>query len=164
MVNRREHAMKRSIITVFGFMLSMVSFLWGDPVEAGIELVQPAIVFDERSASEKKSPVRVAWANDEAMLVKIHSNGKQIYPTGNKQVPVSSGMTASGTPARKGTIAADTRRYPFGTIMYVPGYGYGQVEDRGGSIKSNKIDLFFASHKKALQWGRQQKRVSVWLR
>ncbi|MFU8780890.1 MAG: hypothetical protein ACNA71_07680, partial [Kiritimatiellia bacterium] len=41
------------------------------------------------------------------------------------------GQTASGTQARRGTIAADTRLYPFGTIMYIEGYGYGRVEDRG---------------------------------
>lgn len=72
------------------------------------------------------------------------------------------GRTASGTKARPGTIAADTRKYPFGTIMYIDGYGYGRVEDRGGAIKGQKIDLFFRSHRSALQWGRQQKRVKVW--
>jgi 3D (Asp-Asp-Asp) domain-containing protein len=42
--------------------------------------------------------------------------------------------TASGNQARPGTIAADTTIFPFGTIMFVPGYGYGRVEDRGGDI------------------------------
>src|SRR5690606_7888273 len=37
------------------------------------------------------------------------------------------GITASGTKATEGTIAADTAYYPFGTIMHVPGYGYGRV-------------------------------------
>ncbi len=27
------------------------------------------------------------------------------------------------------------------------------VEDRGGAIKGNKIDVYFSSHSKALQWG-----------
>ncbi len=73
------------------------------------------------------------------------------------------GQTASGTQARPGTIAADTRLYPFGTIMYVEGYGYGRVEDRGGAIKGQKLDLFFRTHQQALEWGRQQKSVKVWL-
>ena len=47
--------------------------------------------------------------------------------------------------------------------MYVPGYGYGRVEDRGGAIKGpDKIDVFFKSRKQALNWGRQQLRVRVW--
>jgi 3D (Asp-Asp-Asp) domain-containing protein len=73
------------------------------------------------------------------------------------------GVTASGTKARKGTIAADTRKFPFGTIMYIEGYGYGRVEDRGGAIKGNHIDLYFRTHQQALEWGKQTKRVKVWL-
>ncbi len=73
------------------------------------------------------------------------------------------GITANGTKARKGTIAADTRKYPFGTIMYIEGYGYGRVEDRGGAIKGQHIDLFFRTHKQAIEWGRQKKRIKVWL-
>lgn len=71
-------------------------------------------------------------------------------------------MTASGRTARKGTIAADTRKYPFGTIMYIDGYGWGRVEDRGGAIKGEKIDLFFPSHRQAVKWGRRTVKVKIW--
>lgn len=61
-----------------------------------------------------------------------------------------------------GTIAADTRYYPFGTRMYVPGYGWGQVEDRGGAIKGrDRIDLYFKSHQEALEWGRKKVKVTI---
>lgn len=64
-----------------------------------------------------------------------------------------------------GTIAADTAYYPFGTRMYVPGYGWGVVEDRGGAIKGpNRIDLYFSSHSQALNWGRRKVGVSVELK
>jgi len=75
------------------------------------------------------------------------------------------GRTASGARAKEGrTIAADTSRYPFGTVMYVKGYGYGRVEDRGSKMTEDKIDLFFKSHKRALQWGRRNMTVRVWMR
>jgi hypothetical protein len=61
-----------------------------------------------------------------------------------------------------GTIAADTMYYPFGTQMYVPGYGDGVVEDRGSAIKGDKrIDLYFNSHDRARQWGRQTVDVEI---
>mgnify|MGYP001072958189 FL=1 len=61
-----------------------------------------------------------------------------------------------------GTIAADTRYYPFGTRMYIPGYGWGMVEDRGGAIKGkNRLDIFYHSHAEALQWGRRNVRVII---
>ncbi|MDZ4198748.1 MAG: 3D domain-containing protein [Kiritimatiellia bacterium] len=72
------------------------------------------------------------------------------------------GMTASGTRARPGTLAADTRLFPFGTIMYIPGYGYGRVEDRGSAIVGAKLDVYFDSHSRALEWGRQTLNVKVW--
>ena len=73
------------------------------------------------------------------------------------------GLTASGTRAKKGTIAADTNIFPFGTVMYVPGYGYGRVEDRGGAISGHHIDLYYGTHKEALQWGNKKEKVKVWL-
>lgn len=72
------------------------------------------------------------------------------------------GITASGSKARPGTIAADTALYPFGTVMYIEGYGYGRVEDRGGAINGQHIDLYFKSHKQAMQWGSPKKLVKVW--
>jgi len=63
----------------------------------------------------------------------------------------------------KGTIAADTQYYPFGTQMYVPGYGWGIVEDRGGAIKGpNRIDLYYDSHSDALRWGRRKVKVQIY--
>ena len=71
------------------------------------------------------------------------------------------GLTASGSMAGKGTIAAD-KSYSFGTRMYVPGYGWGTVEDRGGAINGNHIDIYFSSHKKALKWGRKTLPVKIY--
>jgi len=63
---------------------------------------------------------------------------------------------------RPGTIAADTRVYPFGTRIYVPGWGWGVVEDRGSAIQGPAhIDLFFPSRRKALAWGSQRLTVKV---
>ncbi|MBS3732567.1 MAG: 3D domain-containing protein, partial [Desulfobacterales bacterium] len=64
---------------------------------------------------------------------------------------------------KDGTIAADTRYYPFGTHIYVPNYGYGVVEDRGGAIKGPKrLDLFYDSHSDALEWGRRHVDVKIY--
>lgn len=89
--------------------------------------------------------------------------GRPVFASGpQKGQPKVVGKTASGTRARPGTVAADTSVLPFGTVVYVEGYGWGRVEDRGGAIKGNKLDLFYRSHREALEWGRQQKQVQVW--
>ena len=72
------------------------------------------------------------------------------------------GLTSSGEWARYGTIAADTRHYPYGTVMIVPGYGRGVVQDIGGAIKGpNRIDVFFKTRRRAIKWGRQTVNVRV---
>jgi hypothetical protein len=64
--------------------------------------------------------------------------------------------------AHDGTIAADTRYYSFGTRIFVPGYGYGVVEDRGSAIKGpERLDLYFDSHRNALRWGRRKVDVRI---
>jgi len=64
--------------------------------------------------------------------------------------------------ARDGTLAADTRYYGFGTRMYIPGYGRGVVEDRGGAIKGpDRLDVYFDSQGDALRWGRRQLPVEI---
>ena len=73
------------------------------------------------------------------------------------------GITSSGVLARPGTIAADTSIYPSGTIMHIPGYGYGRVEDTGGAITGKHIDLYRPNHWFARQWGVRSKPVKVWL-
>lgn len=88
-------------------------------------------------------------------LFPVYSSG----PSKGKRKKV--GITSDGTKAKKGTIAADISKYPYGTEMYIPGYGWGVVHDRGKAIKDNHIDIFFNSHKKALQWGRKELYVTI---
>jgi hypothetical protein len=72
------------------------------------------------------------------------------------------GAPLGAASARDGTIAADTDYYPFGTRMYVPGWGWGVVSDRGGAIKGpDRIDIFYKSHRRANEWGRRRVEVTV---
>ena len=89
---------------------------------------------------------------------------RPVFASGpNKGERKKVGVTATGSKARHGTIAADTSRYPFGTRMKVPGYGKGTVEDVGSAIKGEHIDLFFKDHKDAKRWGVRTLKVTVWL-
>ncbi len=87
--------------------------------------------------------------------------GEPVYDYGSmKGRPKKIGITASGTRAKHGTIAADPRYYKMGTRLEIPGYGVGCVEDVGGAIKGRRhIDLWFPTHDAALRWGRRWLRV-----
>ena len=64
----------------------------------------------------------------------------------------ATGRTASGTTATAGRTVAASSALPFGTDVIINGHTY-TVEDRGGAIKGNRIDIFFSSHAQALAWG-----------
>ena len=67
----------------------------------------------------------------------------------------SDGYTYTGTIATEGrTIAVDPSVIPLGSIVEINGINY-QAEDIGGAIKGNRVDIYFDSHKEALEWGVQ---------
>ncbi len=63
--------------------------------------------------------------------------------------------TATGTYPRRGTVAVNPSVIPYGTRLYIEGYGYGVAEDTGSFIysHSNRIDLFMESLGQCYSWG-----------
>lgn len=67
--------------------------------------------------------------------------------------------TAIGTLCRVGAIAVDPKVIPYGTRMFIVSddgkyvYGVAVAEDCGGSIKGNRIDLYFDSVKECNTFG-----------
>lgn len=64
----------------------------------------------------------------------------------------SNGYTASGTKATAGRTIAASSSYAYGTKLNINGKTY-VVEDRGGAISGNRIDIYVNSHSEALAWG-----------
>jgi 3D (Asp-Asp-Asp) domain-containing protein/peptidoglycan hydrolase CwlO-like protein len=70
--------------------------------------------------------------------------------------------TASGLPLGWGTVAVDTSVFPFGTKMYIPGYGDGVAADRGTAIIGKIIDIWFPTCAQARAWGRKTLTITVY--
>lgn len=71
------------------------------------------------------------------------------------------GITASGVKAVEGVTVATDKNIPFGTKIYIGGVGERIVQDRGGAIKGNRIDLYFSDHQSAINFGRQTRQVTI---
>ncbi len=72
----------------------------------------------------------------------------------------STGRTASGAKATAGVTVAAPAKFAFGTKLNIGGHVY-TVQDRGGAIQGNRIDVYVSSHSAALQWGVKYLPVSV---
>jgi len=78
-------------------------------------------------------------------------------------------ITASGHRIRKGDrFCAADKRFKFGTMIDIPGYGLVKVVDRGGSIKNNRLDVFFddgegmTAYQRAMNFGVQFLDVTIY--
>lgn len=72
------------------------------------------------------------------------------------------GITASGTQVTAGrTVAVDPKIIPYGTKLYIEGYGWRIAEDCGGAVKNTQIDVAVDTHSDALAMG--VKSGGVWI-
>lgn len=69
--------------------------------------------------------------------------------------------TYRGTYLRRGLMAVDPKIIPFGTRVYVPGYGEAIADDIGGAIQGHHIDLAMDSLDEAFDWGAKHMTVYV---
>lgn len=69
--------------------------------------------------------------------------------------------TASGTvPTAGRTISVDPDVIPLGTVVVIDGHEY-VAEDTGSAVKGNIIDIYFASHEDACEYGVQNKTIYI---
>ena len=71
------------------------------------------------------------------------------------------GMTSRGVQTRVGVIAVDPNVIPYGSKIYVPGYGWGTALDTGGAIKGNVIDIWMPTYGQCIQWGVRDLTIKV---
>jgi hypothetical protein len=46
--------------------------------------------------------------------------------------------------------------FPIGTVLFIPGYGYGVVADKGGAIKGDRLDLYYETVNDVYEsWGKR---------
>lgn len=73
----------------------------------------------------------------------------------------SNGITSSGAKATEWYTVAAGSGYPIGTVIYIPALadkpngGWFVVQDRGGAISNNRIDVYMGSHQAAINFGRR---------
>lgn len=73
-----------------------------------------------------------------------------------------SGITASGKSTEVGwTAAADWNVLPNGSIVYICGVGFREIQDKGSAVSNKHIDVLVEKHQEALELGTSYN--GVWL-
>ena len=77
----------------------------------------------------------------------------------------ASGITKSGAPVTPGvTVAADLSVLPLGTVVYIDGVGVRVVQDTGGALQGQHLDIAVSgSHEDALSWPLGGQLAGVWI-
>lgn len=122
-----------------------------EPVDKIVQVQKK--VETSRSALPRTSGTTTAQINGETYKITA-------YCSCSKCCGKTTGRTASGTQATAGRTVAAPAKFAFGTKLNIGGHIY-TVEDRGGAIQGNRIDIYVSSHSEALQWGVKYLPVSV---
>lgn len=144
--------------------LSLPASSKSKPVATKVPQSTKAPITQKNSSKSPNSVPVAAPASDQIITsLKVMATG---YTAGYESTGKTSkhpeyGITYSGVKVRRdkntiSTIAADPKVLPLGSILYIPGYGYGVVADTGSAIKGRKIDLYFATTKQVYkEWGKK---------
>lgn len=102
--------------------------------------------------------------SDEYKLVYIGNYKLTHYCTEKREhiCGTGTGLTATGTKVTAGrSIAVDPSVIPYGSKVYIEGYGWRVAEDCGGGVDGKHIDIAVGTHSQALSMG--TKTGGVWL-
>lgn len=141
-------------------------------IEAAFHFIKNVTKFDknrafseEASATPQTLEEAIDWSRypTEEVIATGYTAGYE--STGKHPDDPQFGITYSGVKVKRdlySTVAADISIFPIGTILFIPGYGYGVVADTGGAIKGNKVDLYFETVKDVYEkWGKKTLKVFV---
>jgi 3D (Asp-Asp-Asp) domain-containing protein len=165
---KRLHLLKIAFVMIFCMSINMSEKVFSAPNQLPTTESQPIVkqAAPQQPALPKPQAKPISdLSSYESVEVMATGYTAGIESTGKSSGHPQYGITYSGVKVRKAmvsTIAADTKVFPLGTLLYIPGYGYGLVADTGSAIKGNKIDLFFLNKKEVYaNWGKKKVNVYV---
>lgn len=148
--------MKIAIIVFIGVALISTGIYWCVEFTKKLNRDMQRLDMEDTASNEPEKPPSEAVAQQSDSLWRVTA----YCPCEKCCGRFSDGITASGVPA-VGRIIAAPPEIPFGTTIFIEGYGYAKVQDRGGAIKGKRLDVLFPTHEQALEWGVREMEVEI---
>ena len=142
-------------VMYFWAIMIPVSIFYVKEYNAEKEKLQEQLTVCKQDLTKIQEEIKLHEEEHKEKEPKLKSLGKfkiTAYCSCSKCCGKSDGITASGTKATAGRTIAAPSTFKFGTKLIINGHEY-TVEDRGGAIKGNRIDIYFDSHQEALNFG-----------
>ena len=102
-------------------------------------------------------------------VVTLNTSAYTASTCGKKPTDAGYGKTASGAYAKAWYTVAAGKGYPIGTIIYIPYFknepngGWFVVQDRGGAIKNNKLDVYMDTYNECIKFGRRNLECHIYV-
>ena len=135
---------------ILGVFIGYVAF----SVEAEEPAAQEIPIYTKVERNVEVLPPEILYAGRCKLTAYCTENYPHICNDGD------STRTATGTTPTVGrTCAVDPKVIPYGSEVIINGHTY-IAEDCGGAIRGNRVDILFATHEEALNFGVQYADVS----
>lgn len=143
-------------------------FIFVVGVTLGTSITSKNIQFIEKKCDEVKTHTPTFLGPYKRGRVGVMHAVISHYDTGPGSINVdeylNAGVTSIGKkPVVGRTIAVDPKVIPYGSKVYIPGYGWRIAEDTGGAIKGNRIDILVENEEKAFKLGKKDTLI-LWTR
>ena len=134
------------------------------PVEQIVQVVSNKITSRDaapRNIDYSKSNLASKVVGKTPKVVTMNTSAYTNSTCGKSPSSSGYGVTASGQKTSAWYTVAAGKGYKIGTIIYIPYFankpngGWFVVEDRGGAISNNRIDIYMSTYNECIQFGRQ---------
>lgn len=118
-------------------------------------------VNDAPSTSTSKSSLAAKVEGKTPTVKTMNMSAYTASTCGKSASSAGYGVTSSGAKASSWYTVAAGKGYPIGTIIYIPYFqnkpngGWFVVQDRGGAISNNRIDVYMGTYNECINFGRR---------
>ena len=115
------------------------------------------------------NPAKTSSSNLANKVKGIEPTVKTLNASAYSSVETGSKRTASGATATAWYTVAAGKGLPMGTVIYIPHFanqangGWFVVQDRGGAISNNKIDIYMNTYNECVTFGRRNLECYIYM-